>query len=176
MTANIMTYDTLPDYPLVEGQLIAGYAALAERLVVSGSACWSIDGMSGVNWEALENGLQQALADYRVVFIETASARVEAEAVREILADFLDNGDVVFGKLYTGKLVDFFDPVALEVLRQKVLQAVEQAELVVCFGQGSSLLNLDGGYIWAALPKETITDRASRDHTLLLLTPPFQPL
>jgi mannose-6-phosphate isomerase class I len=173
MAANIMTYDTLPDYPLVEGRLVAGYAALAERLVASGSACWSIDGMSGVNWEALENGLQQALADYRVVFIDTASTRLETEAVREILADFLDNGDVVFGKLYTGKLVDFFDPVAIEVLRQKVLQAVEQAELVVCFGQGSSLLNLDGGHIWADLPKETITELAAQGQNVLLGTPAY---
>src|SRR5262249_46760692 len=154
MLTGVTAYDTLPDYPLAEGRLLAGYEAFGQRLVNSGVRLWTIDGMSGVAWDILEAGLQEALAAYRVVFIDVAEARLEGEAVRQLLADALDNDDVVFGKLYQGNLLDFFDPDRLRIVRNRVLEELRQVELVVCFGQGSALLKLDGGKAWADLPKE----------------------
>jgi mannose-6-phosphate isomerase class I len=178
MLTEIAAYDTFPAYPLDEDHLLAGYTALGERLVNRGrqpgglsSSLWIIDGMSGVAWDRLQAGLQEALAAYQVVFIDVAEARLEAEAVRPLLADSLDNGDVVFGKLYQGNLRDFFDPDRLGNVRKRVLEAIHQAELVVCFGQGSLLLNLDGGKAWADLPKENITGMASAGRDILLGTP-----
>jgi mannose-6-phosphate isomerase class I len=179
MLTEITAYNTFPDYPLAEGRLLAGYAALGQRMVSSptlyrgGVRLWTIDGMSGVAWDLLQVGLQQALAAYRVVFIDVAEARLEGEAVRRLLADALDNGDVVFGKLYQGNLLDFFDPDRLRNTRNRVLEEVRQAELVVCFGQGSALLNLDGGKAWADLPKENITGMASAGRDILLGTPTY---
>ncbi len=176
----IAAYDTFPAYPLDEGHLLAGYAALGEQLVNSGrqpgglsSSLWTIDGMSGVAWDRLQAGLREALAAYRVVFIDVAVARLEGEAVRRLLADSLDNGDVVFGKLYQGNLLDFFDPARLRNVRNRVLEEVPQAELVVCLGQGSVLLDLDGGKAWADLPKESITNMASTGRDILLGTPVY---
>ena len=166
-------YDTLPAYPLAEGHLLAGYAALGQRLVNSGTNLWTIDGMSGVAWDILQAGLQEALAAYRVVFIDVAGARLEDEAVRRLLADSLDNGDVVFGRLFQGNLLDFFDPDGLRTVRSRILEEIHRAELVVCFGQGSALLNLDGGRAWADLPKEIITGMASAGRDILLGTPVY---
>src|SRR6266852_8729777 len=171
MLTEITAYDTFPDYPLAEGHLLAGYAALGQRLANSGVGLWTIDGMSGIAWDILQAGLQEALAAYRVVFIDIAEARLESEAVKRLLADSLDNGDVVFGKLYQGNLRDFFDPDKLRNVRNRVLEEVQQAELVVCFGQGSALLNLEGGKAWADLPKENITSMASAGRDILLGTP-----
>jgi mannose-6-phosphate isomerase class I len=153
--------------------LFAGYAALGQRLVNSGTSLWTIDGMSGVDWDMLRAGLQEALAAYRVVFIDVAGARLEDEAVRQLLADSLDNGDVVFGRLFQGNLLEFFDPDRLRTVRSRVLAEIHRAELVVCFGQGSALLNLDGGRAWADLPKEIITGMASAGRDILLGTPVY---
>src|SRR5258708_2957556 len=166
-------YDTFPAYPLAEGHLLAGYAALGQRLVNSGIGLWTIDGMSGVAWDILQAGLQEALSAYRVVFIDVAGARLEDEAVRRLLADSLDNGDVVFGRLFQGNLLDFFDPDGLRTVRSRILEEIHRAELVVCFGQGSALLNLDGGRAWADLPKEIITGMASAGRDILLGTPVY---
>ncbi len=173
MLTEITAYDTFPGYPLAEGRLRAGYAALGQRLANSSVRLWTIDGMSGVAWDILQPGLQEALAAYRVVFIDVAEARLEGEAVRQLLADSLDNGDVVFGKLYQGNLLDFFDPDRLRNVRNRVLEEVGQTELVVCFGQGSVLLNLDGGKAWADVPKENITNMASAGRDILLGTPVY---
>jgi mannose-6-phosphate isomerase class I len=153
--------------------LLAGYAALGQRLVNSGTNLWTIDGMSGVAWDILQTGLQEALAAYRVAFIDVAGARLEDEAVRRLLADSLDNGDVVFGRLFQGNLLDFFDPDGLRTVRSRILEEIQRAELVVCFGQGSALLNLDGGRAWADLPKEIITGMASAGRDILLGTPVY---
>ena len=176
MLTEIAAYDTFPAYPLDEDHLLAGYAALGERLVNSGLRLWTIDGMSGVSWDKLQAGLQEALATYQVVFVDVAVARLEGEAIRLLLADSLDNGDTVFGKLYDGNLLDFFDPDMLRSLRTRVLEEVHQAELVVCFGQGSALLNLDGGRSWADLPKQNITIMASEGRDILLGTPVYPPV
>src|SRR5260370_31687748 len=172
MLTGITAYDTFPDYPLAEGHLLAGYAALGQWLANSGVGLWTIDGMSGVAWDILQAGLREALAAYRVVFIDIAEARLESEAVRRLLADSLDNDDVVFGKLYQGNLFDFFDPNRLRNVRNRVLEEVHQAELVVCLGQGSVLLNLDGAKAWADLPKENITGMASAGRGSSLVSPP----
>src|SRR5215472_6357221 len=129
--------------------------------------------MSGVSWDSLQAGLQEALAAYQVVFVDVAEARLEGEAVRLLLADSLDNGDTVFGKLYDGTMLDFFDSDRLRSLRTRVLEEAHQAELVVCFGQGSALLNLDGGRSWADLPKQNITIMASEGRDILLGTPAY---
>ena len=173
MLSEITTYNTIPAYQLEEGHLHAGYAGLGERLVNSGFRLWMIDGMSGVAWDILQAGLQEALAAYGVVFIDVAEARLEGETVRRRLSDSLDNGDTVFGKLYAGNLLDFFDPDKLRSLHTQVFDEVHEAELVVCFGQGSALLNLDGGRAWADLPKESITNMASEGRDILLGTPAY---
>lgn len=173
MLTEIAAYNTSPVYPLTTGRIFAGYEALAQRLIGSGSVLWTIDGMSGVAWEALRDGLQTGLKGRKVTFIDVAVARLNAEATGQLLAASLDNGDDVFGKLYPGELADFFDPEALQALHSQVLAARQQAELLVCFGQGSALLNLAGGKAWADLPKEIITALSASGHDVLLGTPSY---
>jgi mannose-6-phosphate isomerase class I len=129
--------------------------------------------MSGVDWEVVVAGVQQALAGVRVEFIDISQARLRGDAVRRLLADALDNDDVVFGKLYSGGLLDFFNADALQALRRQAQQALHQVDLVICWGQGSALLQLDGGVIWADLPKEVITAQAALEREVLLGTPVY---
>jgi mannose-6-phosphate isomerase class I len=166
-------YDAFPDYPLAEGHVCEGYAQLARYLAHSGMRLWMIDGMSGVAWDIFQAGLQDALAGYRAVFINVAEARLEEDAVKERLADGLDNGDSIFGRLYEGSLLDFFADNRLSRLRARALEEARRAELVICFGQGSTLLNLDGGRAWADLPKENITGMAAAGYAIFLGTPAY---
>jgi mannose-6-phosphate isomerase class I len=175
LNGNKALYDTLPDYPLVQGKLAAGYPTLAKKLLAGGATTWIIDGMSGVDWNTLRLGLQEALADHPVAFIDVAEARRDTSAVKRLLTDWLDNDDTVFGKLYPGLLADFFDPDALADLRHKARQATRRAGLVVCYGQGSALLDLEGKLAWADVPKEIITERAMSGLDNVLLGSPAYP-
>jgi mannose-6-phosphate isomerase class I len=160
-------YNTLPAYP-AGGHLEEGYAALAQRLLASGQAVWLIDGMSGIAWESLEQGLRTVLAGREATFIDVSSARLQAPDLRRLLAPALDNGDSTFGRLYQGTLADFFSPAALRDLAWQARQAAQAGAPVICYGQGSALLPIEGALIWADLPKELITARAARGEAALL--------
>jgi mannose-6-phosphate isomerase class I len=169
-------YITIPDYPLPSGRLASGYDALAGRLL-SGGPVWMVDGMSGTDWSALRQGLDAALAGRDVAFIDVSQARIPDQAVTALLAGSLDNGDPVFGKLYDGSLSDFFDPAALTHLRLEAGKLAEVAKegrsLVICYGQGASLLDLGGCFAWIDLPKEIVLDAAASDKDVLLGTPSY---
>ena len=166
-------YDTVPGYDVPRGQLAAGYAALAERLLLADVPIWLIDGMSGVDWPALRRGLQSALADRSVQWIEVGVARRETARIKRLVAPDLDNHDHVFGKLYDGNLVDFFDPQALERLRQRAREAVDHGQQVICFGQGSALLDAAGSVAWIDRPTEIITQLVASGREVLLGTPAY---
>lgn len=166
-------YNTFPTYPLAKGRLLAGYDSLAQHIARSGTRLWMLDGMSGVAWDVVLAGLQNAFVGFRVTFTDVSQARRRGEDVYRLLADSLGNGDAVFGKLYAGALGDFFAADVLEVLRRQALQALERGEIVVCFGQGSALLQLDGGLVWADLPKEAITAKVVTGQDVLLGTPAY---
>ncbi|HET7377600.1 MAG TPA: class I mannose-6-phosphate isomerase [Anaerolineae bacterium] len=167
------TYDTVPGYDVPRGQLAAGYAALAEQLLFADAPIWLIDGMSGVDWPALHSGLQTALGHRSVEWIDVAVARKETAAIKQLLAPYLDNRDQVFGKLYDGNLIEFFDEQGLEQLRERMQQAVARGQQVICFGQGSALLNIDRRVAWIDLPKEIITQQVSSGRNILLGTPSY---
>ncbi len=167
------SYDTLPSYELQSGKLASGYDRLAECLLSKGFTVWIIDGMSGADWDVLKRELQTALKGHHAAFIDVSSARLGAREIQKLLTNWLDNDDAVFGKLYPGNLVDFFDSQGLEGLRQRVHQEAQRSELVVCFGQGCALLGLDGGLVWVDLPKEIITELALSGRDVLLGTPSY---
>ncbi len=167
------TYDTVPGYDVPRGQFDAGYAALAERLLSVDAPIWLIDGMSGVDWSALHSGLQLALADRFVEWIDVSVARKSTAAIQELLAKCLDNNDSVFGKLYDGGLIDFFDPRILDNLREQAQLAVDRGQRVMCYGQGSVLLDLPGHLAWLDLPKEIITQLVASGRNVLLGTPAY---
>ncbi|HET8846246.1 MAG TPA: class I mannose-6-phosphate isomerase, partial [Ktedonobacteraceae bacterium] len=163
-------YNTLPDYPLVEGQILEGYTALARYLVDSGFRFWTLDGMSGVAWSQLQAGLRAALSGMQIYFLDVTPACRSCESLRSLLADSLDNDDSVFGRLYEGTLLDFFLPEELSALREQALAALRHADLVICYGRGSAFLRLAGGKVWVDLPKEQITALATAGQDVLLGT------
>src|SRR5690242_11476998 len=95
-------YNTFPTYPLADGHLLAGYDLLAQRLLRSGVRLWALDGMSGLAWNVLLAGLQRALAGVQVEWLDISQARLGNDERKRLLADSLDNGDTVFGKIYSG--------------------------------------------------------------------------
>ncbi|MCC7206349.1 MAG: hypothetical protein IT323_03530, partial [Anaerolineae bacterium] len=117
--------DSAPGYPLAGGSLAAGYGALAARLWADGAPhVWRIDGMTGVDFGALERGLQRAFGGASVRFFRADMARLPDEASRARL-----DGDPEFGRLYRGALADVFDPAALAHIAQAARQAVADGRL-----------------------------------------------
>lgn len=168
-------YITIPDYPLASGHLTSGYRALASRLL-AGAPIWAIDGMSGTDWVSFRGGLGRALSEVGkrdVAFIDVSRARVSSEVVKTLLADSLDNGDSVFAKRYVGSMADFFDPRALDDVREEAQRAADGTGLVVCYGQGAALLGLEGSLAWIDLPKEIVLGMATSTANVLLGTPAY---
>src|SRR5258708_4971644 len=81
VVTEIETYNILPHYPLAEGHLLVGFAALGQWILHSGATLWTIDGMSGIDWAVILVGLQQELAGYQVAYINIDKARLDSAIV-----------------------------------------------------------------------------------------------
>jgi mannose-6-phosphate isomerase class I len=108
--------------------------------------------MSGVDWRMLEASLRLALGSAGVAFFDTDAARLPVASIRARLG----GGDAEFGRLYNGKLADFFDHEALAQVGRAAQQAVAGGAVAFVLGQGSALIELDGPLAWVELPKDRI--------------------
>lgn len=116
-----------------------------------------IDGYVGVLWAELCASLNQALRAEGVsaTWLSVDAALKPEGEINELLAPYLGGDDPVFGKRYTGELIDLFDADKLVALRP----AAEG--LTVLYGCGAALAGWDDApLMYVDLPKDTIQYRA----------------
>ncbi|MEU8746428.1 class I mannose-6-phosphate isomerase [Streptomyces parvulus] len=139
------SYDPLPSYRPVAGEVVAGWPATVADLP-PGPLVLAVDGPAALDWTALADGLAAALRsagrpvdllDVRDHYAESAGDRTAAAPVP---AD-----DPFFTPLSTAEVADLFDTPPLP-------ERPERDGVVVVFGPGASLSNPD--LLWYAdLPK-----------------------
>ena len=154
----------LPDYspedmvnrPPLPGEwrrcLVRGFEAIAAFLAEKAAAEGSrkrrrafrlgLDGHLGVNWAPLLEALKSAF-DKRGLkprFLDIAACARSPRAIEKLVAPCLPE-DPIFGRVYGGRLADFFDSRKIAALR-KTLQEGAASEVLVCFGQGAALTPL----------------------------------
>ncbi|MDR7233642.1 class I mannose-6-phosphate isomerase [Agrococcus sp. BE272] len=149
------TYDIYPAHPLPPGSIGTGWTALADRL--ADESVVVIDGMCGVLWSELRDGLGAALTarGLRAHWVPVAEALRSPAEIDALVAPFLGGDDPIFGTAFTGALADFFDPTALASMRPH-----PDRDLTVVFGTGAALVGWDGCRIFVDVPKNEIQFRA----------------
>lgn len=164
-------YDIYPTHALALGSVHAGWSALAERLVDERMVL--IDGMSGVAWGALRDGLDEALRGrgLRVSWIPVAEAMLPAHEVETLVAPFLGGDDPLFGTACSAQLTDLFDPPRLSAL-----QPDDAADLTIVIGSGAALVGWGCCLVFVDLPKNEIQFRARAGNPVNLgLADPLPP-
>lgn len=180
-------YELHPTFPLAQGELARGWAALAALLArgagmetpaghaasagdgpVGTRALATVDGYGGVMWDELRRGLtaQFDCAGLTVAWFDVRAAMLPAGRLEELLAPFLGGDDPIFGKRFDGSLADLFDPAALAALEPD-----PEAQLSIVYGPGAALAGWEGALAYAMVPKNEIQYRSRAGSVAPLGTP-----
>jgi mannose-6-phosphate isomerase class I len=148
-------YDMYPAYSMCEGKIEQGFLHLASHLL--GHSQIVIDGYVGVLWDHFQAQLDQALESHGVhaEWISVAKAFRPTEEIDTLIGPFLGGGDPIFGKRFTGTLTDFFDIPSLPSKTEP-----RNAEMVIYYGTGASLVTDDAYLVYLDVPKNEIQYRA----------------
>ena len=149
-----MTYDPEPRYPVIGGDVQAGYEVLAADVAQRGPAVLAVDGPAALPWERLVASLADAFraAGLRTRTMDVRSSLVPWDEIRRRTAAAELPGDPVFARAFEGSLSELYDG----------LPSVRAAEaLTLVFGPGSALVDHD--LLWYAdLPKRLALDAVQR--------------
>lgn len=91
----------------------------------------ALDGFIGVDW-------QKIISKLGVASIDIDFCRKPANEIEKIVKPYLTD-DPVFGKVFQGKLEDFFDQEKLKELRRKLKGYKKQKRAIICFGSGAAI-------------------------------------
>jgi mannose-6-phosphate isomerase class I len=160
-------FEPFPAFTPSEGTVEAGYEALAERIVTAmpqGLRVLALDGFHGVDWGALRDGLDAALAARGVeaAWWPMADALAAPEALAARIAPFLGGDDPIFGTHFPLGPDVFFDAARLAALRVEAAVARGRAagKLAVVYGVGAGLVELYDALWYADVPKDVLQARA----------------
>ncbi len=150
-----MTYDPEPHYPVVGGEVQAGYEVLSADVARRRPGVLAVDGPAALQWErfiaSLSDGLGAAGVPIRM--LDVRSSLVPWEEIRRRTAAAELPGDPVFARTYEGSLSELFD--GLPAAR------VTGKDMTLVFGPGSALVDHD--VLWYAdLPKRLALDAIQR--------------
>ena len=151
-------YDIYPAHDLGPGRIRRSIDALAAALLsaTDGRGSLTLDGFPGVLWQDLRDRLTAAWAAQGVqaAWIDVADALLSQDELDRKLAPFLGGDDPVFGKVFRGELIEFFDAAKL-----KSLQSVDGPGLRVVYGVGAALAGWGGPLVYVDVPKNEIQFR-----------------
>jgi len=159
-------YDALPSFPLAEGEINKGYAALAGLIaqkIPHGLRVLVIEGFPGVAWDLFLANLQAELLrlDIRPELLRFAAALADPAAREAALRPFLGGEDRLFGKHWPFGPEIFFDPVQVEELRitASIRRADKADRLTIIAGSGASLVELQDELWYIDMPKDLIQEK-----------------
>jgi predicted NBD/HSP70 family sugar kinase/mannose-6-phosphate isomerase class I len=149
-------YDIYPTIPLVQGEIKEGFDTFAQFLKNLNRSSIVIDGNTGIHWEDLIESIQKACAKiglYPLFFDVSAGLKTENE-IEKFLEPHLGDDDPIFGKLFDGQLIDYFDEMDISNIQPS------PKNLSVLYGTGAELAGWDGPVIYFDLPKNEIQYRS----------------
>ena len=162
------TYRTLPvnacSLPVMRGhdeiasEILRKIRGRARALVVC-------DGFVGARWDLWMKHLGESLRDQGVqaVWFDCSEALREDDAARSAVLQFHLTDEPVFGRIFRGKIHDFFDPLKLKGLAEKIGQT---PSVVVLYGPGASLVAGTGDcLVYLDVSKEEFQNRC-RDRSV----------
>jgi mannose-6-phosphate isomerase class I len=147
-------YDIYPTYEIAD-PIFTGYKTLAKWILATNQNI-VIDGYSGVYWELLIRNLNDEFTGFGIKanWIDVNTALKPEDAIQEMTAKYDGGNDPIFGKVYEGKLDDFFD--------EEKLQNLKPAEntLNILYGAGAALAGWQCPLLYIDVPKNEIQFRS----------------
>lgn len=152
-TTDTGVYNIYPSFPSGE-KVYKGFDSLAKA--ISHEKIIIIDGYGGVWWEKFREQLQAVLsAENKHIFWYDINACLKpVTEINAMIAGSLNGDDPVFGKRYTGDLLDFFDEKKL-----KLINPDPAADMSIIYGTGAALAGVKGKLLYADVPKNEIQYR-----------------
>ncbi|WP_243699147.1 class I mannose-6-phosphate isomerase [Anseongella ginsenosidimutans] len=147
-------YDIFPVFSLEEENIYKGYETLAAW--ISDFRQVTIDGYSGVHWQAFTEALNQAFRKNGIsVNWHCIDAALKGEAeIERLTAPFLGGEDPLFGRLFPGELTDFFETAKLEKITPP------GNSLDILYGTGAALAGWKGPLVYLDVPRNEIQYRS----------------
>lgn len=151
-------FDIYPDFPLSDGQIEAGYAALAAIIAAKlreGARWVVIDGFGGVLWATLQREVDAELVRMNVSinWRDAAACFLPDAVLTEKYAENLGGADPLFGKLCEDDLGGFFDG-------KKLYELAAADDLpVIVYGAGAALVGSFDLLVYVDVPKDEIQKR-----------------
>jgi mannose-6-phosphate isomerase class I len=147
-------YDIYPTFEIA-GPIFTGYKTLADW-IIAGNQDIVIDGYSGVYWDIFIRNLNDEFAALGIQpnWINVNKALKPENVIHEITANNDGGNDPLFGKIYDGKLSDFFDNEKLQALKS------EPNKLNILYGAGAALAGWKCSLIYIDVPKNEIQFRS----------------
>lgn len=146
-------YDKSPFIPVgAPEEALVGAKAAAAELGASQPRVIAIEAYPGVRTADLSAVIDCLDAD---LVVDVSRAYLSPQALNELVADDLTD-DPIFGRLTSRGVADFFDPAALDELRQRVASSPGR---VVVFGTGATLACEPDALVYADLARWEIQKR-----------------
>ena len=148
------SYRLFPVNELQGGSIERGYDGLAQALAPH--CVITLDGFAGVRWKAIRDGLDAAWcrSGISVRWTDVADAWLDDVNLVALAQTTLFADDPLFGKLYEGPLLAFFNRARLAAM-QPVGATVE-----ILYGCGAALAEWPGLLAYVDVPKNEIQYRA----------------
>jgi mannose-6-phosphate isomerase class I len=121
-----------------------------------GHSAIRLEGMVGVDWEALRSGVdcQLRLRNVNANWVPLQSAMNSPEQIETLISPFLGGTDPLFGTRFTGELSDFFNQTRLQSIVSR------DGGLTLYYGTGAGLVDCDGPLVFVDVPKNEIQYRS----------------
>ncbi|MFC6997069.1 class I mannose-6-phosphate isomerase [Rufibacter roseus] len=147
-------YDVFPSFKIEDGKIASGFESLADWL--SNHKQVILDGDPGVCWNDFTKRLAQVLKNknVQVELINIETALKPEEQVNGMISPYLGGDDPIFGKVFEGSLVDFFDKEKLDAIQPA------QEGLTILYGTGAALVNWGSPVVFLEVPKNEVQYRS----------------
>ncbi|WP_186753988.1 class I mannose-6-phosphate isomerase [Echinicola salinicaeni] len=148
------SYDIYPSFPLIDGEIYAGYEALVEMILTHKTVI--LDGYVGVDWNEISVEIQKR-ADRKslnILLFPVKNCYKGEKQIEELVAPFLGGADPIFGRKGNIDLIDFFDQEKLTQLKKKDLNTT-----TIIYGCGAQLTGIEGYLVYFDLPKNELQFR-----------------
>lgn len=160
-------FDPFPAFSPSQGRIEEGYEPLARRIaeaVPDGLRVLALDGFHGVDWDALREKLEGALAarGIEAAWWPAADTLAAPDVIAARITPFLGGNDPIFGTHFPLGPDVFFDAGRLAALRIEAAVARGRAagSLAVVYGCGAGLIELYDALWYADIPKDALQARA----------------
>jgi mannose-6-phosphate isomerase class I len=151
---DIGSYNIYPSFK-IQRPINIGYQSLGQYILDAG-VNFILDGYGGVQWKIVRESLDEFFKSKGIEtnWIPVDNCLKSEKEIDQLIASSLGNDDPLFGKIYPGELLDFYDEYKLTDL------GPDEKQFTIVYGCGAALVNWECPVIYFDVPKNEIQFRS----------------